>query len=176
MLVSVLVSYRPAGVEEADGPLPLALWLGVFLTAHCMERGAWAAVLACEALVVLSSGSSSRNVSWSTSSLWLLLLSESLESFDWESSSEKKAGTLLAPSAERKTKGERKKTSSVVRFKSVTFHSLTFTQTEMHMSKSHHYKAEHSKYDRKKSIMSNETWVKQTVILVCFFFPHKNCT
>lgn len=80
----------------------MALWLGVFLTAHCMERGAWAALLAWEALVVLSSGSSSRNVSWSTSSLWLLLLSESLESLDWESSSEKKAGTLLAPSGRRR--------------------------------------------------------------------------
>ena len=75
----------------------MALWLGVFLTAHCMERGAWAALLAWEELVVRSRGSSIRNVSFSTSSLWLLLLSESLESLDWESSSEKKAGTLLAP-------------------------------------------------------------------------------
>lgn len=89
--------YGPDGVEELDGALPEALWLGVFLTAHCMERGAWAALLAWEALVVLSKGSSRRKVSWSTSSLWLLLLSESLESLDWESSSEKKAGTLLAP-------------------------------------------------------------------------------
>lgn len=75
----------------------MVLWLGVLRTAHCMERGAWAALLTCEAVVVLSKGSSNRNVSWSTSSLWLLLLSESLESLDWESSSEKKAGTLLAP-------------------------------------------------------------------------------
>lgn len=84
-------------MEELEGALPVALWLGVLRTAHCMERGAWAALLTCEAVVVLSKGSSNRKVSWSTSSLWLLLLSESLESLDWESSSEKKAGTLLAP-------------------------------------------------------------------------------
>lgn len=61
--------HGPDGVEELDGALPEALWLGVFLTAHCMERGAWAALLAWEELVVLSKGSSKRNVSWSTSSL-----------------------------------------------------------------------------------------------------------
>lgn len=82
-----------------EGALPAALWLGVLRTAHCMERGAWAALLAWEELVVLSRGSSSRKVSCSTSSLWLLL-SESLESLDCESSSEKKAGTLLAPGEE----------------------------------------------------------------------------
>ena len=80
-----------------EGAPPAVRWLGVVRTAHCMERGAWAALLACAMPVVLSSGSSTRNVSWSTSSLWLLLLSESLESLDCESSSEKKAGTLLAP-------------------------------------------------------------------------------
>lgn len=87
----------PAGVEELAGAPPAVRWLGMVRTAHCMERGAWAALLAWAEPVVLSSGSSSRYVSWSASSLWLLLLSESLESFDWESSSEKKAGTLLAP-------------------------------------------------------------------------------
>lgn len=61
--------HGPDGVEELDGALPEVLWLGVFLTAHCMERGAWAALLAWEALVVLSKGSSRRKVSWSTSSL-----------------------------------------------------------------------------------------------------------
>lgn len=97
----------PAGVEELEGALPVARWLGVFLTAHCIERGACAALLAWEALVVLSSGSSKRKVSWSTSSLWLLLLSESLESLDWESSSEKKAGTLLAPLETRRDNRKR---------------------------------------------------------------------
>ena len=74
-----------------------------------MERGACAALLAWEALVVLSRGSSSRKVSCSTSSLWLLLLSESLESLDCESSSEKKAGTLLAPWEEEEEEEKEKR-------------------------------------------------------------------
>lgn len=84
-------------MDVLEGAVLAARWCWVLRTAHCMDRGAWAAPLACELFVVLSNGSSSINVSCSMSSLWLLLLSESLESFDCESSSEKKAGTLLAP-------------------------------------------------------------------------------
>lgn len=56
-------SYLPAGVDELDGAPPAERWLGVVRTAHCMDRGAWAALLACAEPVVLSSGSSNRKVS-----------------------------------------------------------------------------------------------------------------